>query len=299
MTLPTVPQWIDTHCHLHAPEFDSDRDRVRIQARAAGVARVVVAAVQRADWDTVRLIAVQHGDGYALGIHPLYTAQAQESDIELLAHALQSQRNDPHLLAVGEIGLDFFVPGFDAARQMRMYRAQLQLARRFDLPVLLHVRRSVDHVLKGLREIPVPGGIAHAFNGSAAQATIFLAMGYKLGFGGAATFERAQHVRHLAATLAPEAIVLETDAPDMPPQWCYRSAQQRQSGQPQGRNSPSELPRIAAVLAQLRGLDTATWAHITRHNSSAALPKLQAIPTPTPTPTHHHVQAQNSACGTQ
>lgn len=279
---PTTPSgaglesgpWVDTHCHLDASEFEADRHSVRIQARERGVVRLVLPAVQRTHWQGVRRLAQHYGDSYALGIHPLYTQYAQDSDIEQLAHALQAQRNDPHLVAVGEIGLDFFAPGVDSARQIFFFRAQLQLARRFDLPVLLHTRRSVDSVLKGLREIAVPGGIAHAFNGSAQQAQTFLALGYKLGFGGAATFERARHLRHLLATLPESAIVLETDAPDMPPQWCYRSSAQRQAGQAQGRNSPAELPRIAQELAAVRGVSVSAWAKITSDNADAALPRL-------------------------
>jgi TatD DNase family protein len=269
--------WIDTHCHLDAAEFDADRSAVHAQARAAGVARLVIPAVAPAHWPGVRALAQQLGEGYALGIHPLYVAQAQEADIERLAALLAQWHGDPHLVAVGEIGLDFFVPGLDAARQEWFYRAQLQLARRFDLPVLLHVRRSSDRVLKGLRDIAVPGGIAHAFNGSVQQAQAFLALGCKLGFGGAATYERALQLRRLLQQLPDEAIVLETDAPDMPPHWLYRSAAERAAGLVQGRNSPQELPRIAAVLAQLRGHSLADWAAATRANACAALPRLAAL----------------------
>jgi TatD DNase family protein len=165
---------------------------------------------------------------------------------------------------VGEIGLDFFVPGLDAERQTRFYRQQLQLARRFDLPVILHVRRSADALLKGLRELPVQGGIAHAFNGSLQQARAFIALGFKLGFGGALSYERALQLRRLATELPIEALVLETDAPDMPPHWLYRTAAERAAGLPQGRNAPAELPRIAQVLADLRGMPLEALAQQTR-----------------------------------
>ena len=272
-----MPGWIDTHCHLDAPEFAPDVDAVRAQARTAGVAHCVIPAVARSQWDAVRQLAHRHGDSYALGIHPLYTPQAADEDLEALAAALARHQADPRLVAVGEIGLDGFVPGLDPARQWRFYRAQLQLARRFGLPVILHVRRSADRLLKGLREVPVRGGIAHAFNGSVQQAQAFIALGFKLGFGGAVTYERALQLRRLAQALPEDAIAMETDAPDIPPHWLYRTAAERAAGQPQGRNSPAELPRIGAEVAALRGLAPADWAARTRANAVAALPGLATL----------------------
>lgn len=269
--------WIDTHCHLDAPEFDPDRDAVRALARAQGVAHCVIPAVERSNWATVRALAHQHGDSYALGIHPLYTGRAHDADLDLLAQELEQHRADPRLVAIGEIGLDYFVPGLDPARQERFYRAQLQLARRFDLPVILHVRRSSDRLLKGLRELPVQGGIAHAFNGSLQQAQAFIGLGFKLGFGGALTYDRALQLRRLAAELPAEALVVETDAPDIPPHWLYATAAQRAEGQPQGRNAPGELPRIANALAQVRRQPLEDLARTTCANALVALPRLQAL----------------------
>ncbi|MBD9391931.1 TatD family hydrolase [Acidovorax sp. ACV01] len=269
--------WIDTHCHLDAPEFDPDRDAVRAEARAQGVAHCVIPAVERSNWATVRALAHRHGDSYALGIHPLYTGRAHDADLELLAQELVQHRADPRLVAIGEIGLDFFVPGLDAARQERFYRVQLQLARRFDLPVILHVRRSSDRLLKGLRELPVQGGIAHAFNGSLQQAQAFIALGFKLGFGGAMTYDRALQLRRLAAELPAEALVVETDAPDIPPHWLYATAAQRAEGLAQGRNAPGELPRIANALAEVRDQPREVLAGITCANALGALPRLQAL----------------------
>ncbi|KRD27149.1 DNAase [Acidovorax sp. Root267] len=269
--------WIDTHCHLDAPEFDPDRDAVRAEAQAQGVAHCVIPAVERSNWATVRALAHRYGDSYALGIHPLYTGRAHDADLELLAQELEQHRADPRLVAIGEIGLDFFVPGLDAARQERFYRVQLQLARRFDLPVILHVRRSSDRLLKGLRELPVQGGIAHAFNGSLQQAQAFIALGFKLGFGGAMTYDRALQLRRLAAELPAEALVVETDAPDIPPHWLYATAAQRAEGLAQGRNAPGELPRIANALAEVRGQPREVLAGITCANALGALPRLQAL----------------------
>ncbi len=268
--------WTDTHCHLDAPEFDADRDAVVARARTAGVAQVVVPAVEASNFDTVRALAQQHGLAYALGIHPLYTGRAQVADLQRLREALQAHRDDPRLVAVGEIGLDHFVPGLDPKQQEVFYGAQLELAREFDLPVILHVRRSADSLLKHLRAIKVRGGIAHAFNGSEQQAQTFVDLGFKLGFGGAMTFERALQIRRLAQALPLEAIVLETDAPDIPPHWLYRTAAQRAAGE-SSRNEPFELPRIAATLAELRGLSLQELAAATSSNAQVALPGLARL----------------------
>jgi TatD DNase family protein len=144
------------------------------------------------------------------------------------------------------------------------------------LPVILHVRRSADRLLKSLREVPVAGGIAHAFNGSEQQAHAFLDLGFKLGFGGAVTHDRALQLRRLATGLPLSALVLETDAPDIPPHWLYRTAAQREAGEPQGRNEPGELPAIAASIATLRGITLDELAVATTANAAQALPRLGA-----------------------
>lgn len=269
--------WIDTHCHLDAPEFDADRDSARAAATAAGVSHLVIPAVARAHWPQAVALAQRHGDSYALGIHPLWTPQADPTDIDALRKLLTGElRHDPRLVAIGEIGLDFFVPGLDAARQTWFCEQQLRLARALDLPVILHVRQSSDRLLQLLRAHPVPGGIAHAFNGSAQQARAFIALGFKLGFGGAVTFDRALKLRHLAATLPLDSLVLETDAPDIPPHWLYVPAAARAQGQPQGRNTSAQLPRIAEEIARLRGITPLTLAQATSANARAALRGLPA-----------------------
>lgn len=274
--------WTDTHCHLDAPEFDpASVAAQRNDARALGVARCVIPAVERGNWDTVRVLAHRLGDAYALGIHPLYVPHAHDDDLDALDAALTAHRDDPRLLAVGEIGLDFFVPALNEPtmreRQTRFYRAQLRLARKHGLPVILHVRRSADALLKGLRELPPGGGIAHAFNGSPNQAQAFIDQGFALGFGGAFTFEPARQLRRLATELPLSALVLETDAPDIPPQWMYVSAAQRAAGVPQGINHPRELPRIGAVLAELRNLRAEDVARATTANAQRVLPRLAAL----------------------
>ena len=278
-------RWIDTHCHLDAPEFASDVQAVRARAHAAGVCHLVIPAVEVRTFDDARRMAHTFGDVYCLGIHPLYVEQAQADSLECLDAKLQEHRSDPRLVAVGEIGLDYFVPALTRSplreKQEHYYREQLKLARKYELPVVLHVRRSADRLLKHLRDLRSEAapwwGIAHAFNGSEVQAWEFVKLGFKLGFGGALTYERALQLRRLASTLPLEAIVLETDAPDIPPHWLYTPATARAHGEAQGRNEPSELPRIAGVVAQLRGISLETLADATERNACAALPRLGAL----------------------
>jgi TatD DNase family protein len=276
--------WTDTHCHLDAPEFGPEHGLAldaRQRAREQGVGLCVVPAVARGNWEASRVLAHRTGDAYALGIHPLYVPQAAEDDLDALDTALTEHRDDPRLVAVGEIGLDFFVPALCEPamreRQERFYRHQLRLARKHGLPVILHVRRSADLLLKHLRELPTGGGIAHAFNGSAEQARAFTDLGLALGFGGAATFEPARRLRALAAELPLSALVLETDSPDIPPQWLYATAAERAAGRPQGVNTPAELPRIGGVIAGLRGMEPTGLAQATSANARRVLPKLAAL----------------------
>jgi TatD DNase family protein len=256
--------WIDTHCHLDASEFDADRDAVASAARDAGVARIVIPGVARAGFAGVRELAHRvEGGAYALGIHPLFTPQAHEADLDALRMEIEASLDDPRFVGIGEIGLDYFVPGLDDARQQFFYNEQLKLAHEFDLPVICHVRKSQDQVLKGLRRQQVHRGIAHAFNGSFQQAQTFIDHGMHLGFGGNLTFERALQIRRLAAQLPLDAIVVETDAPDIPPAWLYRQ-----------RNTPDQIPAIGASLAKQRNIDEHELALCTTANAHVALPRL-------------------------
>ena len=276
--------WIDTHCHLDAAEFSGDMAGVRARAAAAGVAHCVLPAVAASNFKAVHRLAHAFSDSYALGIHPLCVPGAQDTDLQALDAELSLRRGDPRLVAVGEIGLDYFEPALMQSpmreRQEFFYREQLKLARQHGLPVMLHVRRSADKLLKHLRELKPEGGwrgIGHAFNGSAQQANEFIKLGLKLGFGGNVTFDSALQIRRLAGELPLDALVMETDSPDIPPHWLYRTAQQREDGQGQGRNEPGELPRIAAALAQLRGMPPEALARATTANALQAFPKLRGL----------------------
>ena len=257
--------FIDTHCHLDAAEFGGKQADVVRNAAAAGVDRLVVPSVAGDNFKTVRELCKQYPGCFpAYGIHPIYTDSAVPRHLDELRDYLKQHKP----VAVGEIGLDFYIPHYDQLRQEHFFFEQLKLARDFDLPVLLHIRRAQDTILKYLRQIKVRGGIAHAFNGSRQQADEFIKLGFKLGFGGAMTHSRATKLRELAATLPLESIVLETDAPDIPPDFLER-------GLP---NEPKYLPRIAQHLADLRGLPLGEIARITTENSLAVLPSLKPTP---------------------
>jgi len=263
--------WIDTHCHLDAHEFGTESLAVARRAEEAGVGMIVIPAVARANFDVVRRLAADVPNAsYALGIHPIYVPQATDDDLAQLRRQVEASLADARFVAIGEIGLDFFIPMLCEPamreKQERFLREQLRIARDFGLPVLTHVRRSQDQVLKHVRQIRPAGGIAHAFNGSHQQAKAFIDVGFHLGFGGAMTFTRALQIRRLAADLPLAAIVLETDAPDIAPAWIHP-----------GRNSPEQLPAIGAALAGLRTLESDAVRAATHANALAAIPRLATL----------------------
>lgn len=254
MSVATI---IDTHCHLDVTEFDADRDTVIERARNAGVTDIVVPAIRRDTW--VELIDLCAGHPFlhpALGMHPVYLEHHRDKHLVELDRLLTERRP----LAVGEIGLDYFIRDLDRARQRQLCAAQFELAQRHHLPVILHVRKAHDDMLTLLRELPVIGGIVHAFNGSIQQGEKYIELGMCLGFGGMLTYTRSRKLRALAVALPLEAVVLETDAPDMTPE-AYRGM----------RNSPEFLPECLASLAALRALPEHDIAAITSANARAVL----------------------------
>ena len=254
--------FIDTHCHLDAAEFCGTQAAVVANASDVGVRAFVVPSVAADNFSAVRELCTKFSTCLpAYGIHPIIVAHAQPAELMHLREYLQREP----VVAVGEIGLDFFVPNQDQAHQEYFFSEQLKLAQEFDLPVLLHVRRAQDTILKHLRRIKVRGGIAHAFNGSRQQADEFIKLGFKLGFGGAMTHSRALRIRELAASLPLESIVLETDAPDIPPDFL-------EHGMP---NEPKYLPRIAEILAMLRGISLQEVATATTRNAANVLPLVE------------------------
>ena len=265
--------WIDTHCHLDAPEFARTLPQVIEAALKKNVQAILLPAVKAGDCQQVRQLATQYGQQipglvYTLGIHPLYTNQAQESDIALLEKEISKSLSDPRFVGIGEIGLDYFIEGLDHHKQEYFFNAQLDLAQKFQLPVILHVRRSQDAILKALRRHKIPSGIAHAFNGSFQQAEQFIELGFKLGFGGAATYQRALQIRRLLAELPLDSILTETDAPDIPPAWL--------KAEHIAFNEPAFLPRISRELAAIRGLSEIDFAAAVWRNAMQVLPRWSA-----------------------
>ena len=252
---------IDSHCHLDALEFSHEQDAIIKNALHHGVEKIIIPAVNRKSFDDViELRKIFPNCFYALGFHPMYISDMRDGDIDTLEAYLKTY--EP--VAVGEIGLDFFVTKDNKTLQEEIFVAQLKLAATFNLPVIMHVRHAIDDVLKNLRRFPVKGGIAHAFNGSMQQAEAFIELGFKLGFGGAMTYPRATHIQSLAKSLPIESIVLETDAPDIPPSWLGH----------QGRNTPGELHQIATFFAELRGMNLTSVIETSHQNTLDALPKI-------------------------
>jgi TatD DNase family protein len=248
---------IDSHCHLDVAEFDADRGTVLQAARDGGVHGIVVPGVTAAGWDGLWKLCAGEPDLYpALGLHPVYLEAHTAADLE----RLQGWLTDHRPVAIGEIGLDYYLAELDRERQRALFEAQLELAREAGLPVILHVRKSHDQVLASLKRIRVPGGIVHAFNGSLQQAQQYMDLGFRFGFGGMLTYARSSKLRTLARQLPAESLVLETDAPDM--------VVSRHRGE---RNSPEYLPQILAALAEVRDEAEADLATQTTANARDVL----------------------------
>ena len=259
---------IDSHCHLDfldIPGIPGGIGGTLDRSRRAGVSAILVQAVAPDNFDRVAMLADRHPEVYfALGIHPMYVEGLSDDALLALHNALDRFRHHPKLVAVGEIGLDHHVPGLNREKMLTFFTAQCRLARDNDLPVVLHVRKAQDQVLSVIRRFGIRLGIAHAFNGSDSQADAYWRQGLRLGFGGAMTFHRASRLRHLAARMPEGCIVLETDAPDIPPAWLA----------PGEANEPAQLPRIAEHLAQIRHCPIDELIRQTAEGVYAALPRL-------------------------
>lgn len=246
---------IDSHCHLDFPAFETIFEQELSNCRALGFRGIVIPGVQRQSW--TRLAGLSKGSDMlfaAYGLHPYFLREHQSSDIQALADLLSLEQ----AVAVGEFGLDYFAPHLDKQAQQFYFDAQLDLAGKLDLPVILHVRKAHDAVLKGLRKAKLSrGGAIHAFSGSEQQAHQYIELGFKLGFGGAITYQRASKLRRLVKELPLESLLLETDAPDMPPSFLAKGEI----------NKPQYLIESAKIMAELRGDSLEHICQVTSRNA--------------------------------
>jgi len=266
--------WFDTHCHIDAPEFRDDLSLVLARAAEQSVTGILIPAVRVSDYDRVVEIVEQWSPlipylCFSLGIHPLYTIDAQEKDVELTRQAIEKYHHHPRLVAVGEIGLDYFVTHLDNQKQEWFFEEQLKIAKDFELPIIMHVRKSQDQLLKRLRQTKVTGGIAHAFNGSFVQAQHFLDLNFVMGFGGTITYDRSLQIKRLAKQFSQESYVIETDSPDIPPSWLLDEESKR--------NEPAYLPKIAESFAKERDMSLDEVAKMNLQNVSRVLPRLKKL----------------------
>lgn len=252
---------IDSHCHLDAAEFDSDRDAVLARARAAGVQRLLVPAVTAAGWPNLRdICAATPGLFPAYGLHPMYLQEHRDQHLQQLRAWIECERP----LAIGECGLDFLIEGLDVKTQQHFFDGQLKLAREYRLPLIVHARRAVDAVIAAIKRTGELRGVVHSFSGSPEQARQLAQLGFLIGLGGPVTHERAHRLRRLAASVPVETLLLETDAPDQP-----------DAGIRGQRNEPARLATVLQVIADLRREDPAVIAAATTANAE----RLFALPT--------------------
>jgi len=251
---------VDTHCHLDVQEFDADRDAVVARARAAGVTRQIVPAIEAATWPGLRDACARDAGLFpAYGLHPLLIASHREAHLHDLRAWIERERP----VAIGECGLDYWVEDLDRDVQATFFDAQLRLAREFDLPVVVHARRAVDAVIASIKRIGGLRGVIHSYPGSEEQARQLADLGFLIGIGGPVTYERANKVRRVAANVPIETLLLETDAPDQPDS-THRGE----------RNEPARITRVLEVIAGLRGVDAEVIADATTRNAE----RLFALP---------------------
>jgi TatD DNase family protein len=252
---------VDSHCHLDAAEFDPDRHDVIARARAAGVMRQVVPAVDAAGWPKLRdVCAGDPGLFPAYGLHPIFLRSHQPAHLVELRAWIERE----HPVAIGECGLDFFLGDLDADTQQRYFDGQLELAREYGLPVIVHARHAVEAVILAIRRVGHLRGVVHSFSGSPEQARQLWDMGFLVGLGGPVTYPRANRLRTLAATMPIDYLLLESDAPDQP------DAAHRGK-----RNEPARIVEVLDTIAGLRGQDPAEIAAATSANAE----RLFALPT--------------------
>jgi len=248
---------VDSHCHIDLKPFDTDRLVVLQRAREASVSDIIVPAITASSWNHLKILADKQECLHpAYGLHPMFMSAHTLKHLDDLDHFLQAEK----AVALGECGLDFFIKTeqTDTAKkaQLHLFSSQLSIAQQHKLPVIIHSRKSLDLVLKQLRQKPDLQGVVHSFSGSLQQAHQLIDQGFYLGFGGPITYTRAKNLRRLVTSLPLDALLLETDAPDQPDSSHY--------GQ---RNEPAWLHTIAQTVAELRGISYHEVVNATSNNA--------------------------------
>ena len=244
---------IDSHCHLDVAEFAADLPETLERGRKNGVAAYVVPAIDFASWPGLQALAMRYPEiKPAFGLHPMFLAEYQPVHLDALPGWLQK----PECVAVGECGLDFFVPGLDAALQETVFIEHIRLAVRFAKPLIIHARQATERVIQLLKTHGPATGVIHSYSGSLEQARQLIAMGIYLGIAGPITYPRSNRIRALVKDVPLENLLLETDAPDQP---LY--------GEQGRRNEPGLLPRIAQAIADVKGLPIEEVARQTTENA--------------------------------
>ncbi len=246
-------QLIDSHCHFDDSCFDSDREAAYQRALGAGVKRQIVPSIKSDWWPRVRQICGQYqGLHAAYGLHPMFLSEHRQRDIIALENWIQNESP----VAIGECGLDFFIAHPDREGQQRFFEAQLELAQKYNLPIIIHARRAVEEVINTLRRYPGIRGVLHSFSGSEQQARRLIELGFLMSFGGPITYLRAKRLRQLVSVLPLEAIMLETDSPDQP------DTENRGK-----RNEPARLGRVLEAVSTLRQAPLEEIAEATTRNA--------------------------------
>jgi len=255
---------IDTHCHLDMAAHFQQFERALGEARAAGVGKFILPGVTQAGWPRLmELCRKEQGLFAAPGLHPLYLAHHHPRHLQELEELVRGSHLDgcSRPVAIGEIGLDYYVDTTDRAAQQQLFEQQLKIAAAAQLPILLHVRKAHDQVLATLRRKHFPhGGFVHAFSGSLQQAGHFIKLGFAIGICGTITYDRARRIRKIASELPRESLVIETDAPDIPPASHWGES-----------NHPAYLPEVLEALAALRGEPSEVTAQYTTANAKRVL----------------------------
>mgnify|MGYP001157694761 FL=1 len=264
-------RWIDTHNHLFVLSEEQQKKEVW-EARRLGVVSSLVCAGGVDNLEDARRCAYEQDQAYACGIHPLYIRSSWKEDLTALEAFLEEHQDDPRLAAVGECGLDFSAAcSVPHDVQEEVFSAQLKFARKYGLPLSLHGREAMDIVLKYIRRLPPQLGIIHAFNGSMAQAQAFLQNGFKLGYGGAMTYDGSKRIRKILSELPDDAWVLETDCPDMPPSWV------REQNQENPESALADTARYGARAAELRNTPVKKISEQSIQNTLKAIPKFRVL----------------------